>query len=162
MTETSGTQEEQRARRRTLFASAGAIGVAGVLAACGGDETPQGGSNNTPTSTGNAAPPSTGGSTGDTSGGVLAKKSDIPVGGGKIFGAELVVVTQPTAGTFVAFSAICSHQQCVLAKVEGGMINCGCHNSRFSLTDGSVKGGPATAPLERKQLKIEGNDIKLA
>ena len=158
MTETSDPQGEHGARRRTLFTSAGAIGVAGFLAACGGDETPQGGTT-TPT---NAAPPATGGPTGGETGGVLAKKSDIPVGGGKIFGEQLVVVTQPTAGTFAGFTAMCTHQQCVLAKVESGTINCGCHGSKFSISDGSVKNGPATARLEKRELKIEGDDIKLA
>ena len=157
MTETSDPQGEHGARRRTLFTSAGAIGVAGFLAACGGDETPQGDSNISPPTTGNAAPPTTGGPAG-----ALAKKADIPVGGGKIFAEQLVVVTQPTAGTFVAFTAMCTHQQCVLAKVENGTINCGCHGSRFSITDGSVKNGPATARLDKKELKIEGDDIKLA
>lgn len=160
MTETSDQKGEQGARRRALFTGAGAIGVAGLLAACGDDETPQGG-NNTSTPTGNAPAP-TGAPTGDPGDAVLAKKSDIPVGGGKIFGEQLVVVTQPTAGTFAAFSAMCTHQQCILAKVENGTINCGCHGSRFSITDGSVKNGPATGRLEKKQLKIEGDDIKLA
>ena len=159
MTENSDQQGEHGARRRALLTGAGAVGVAGLLAACGG-ESPQGGTN-TSTPTGNPAQPPTGGPTGGTDG-VLAKKSDIPVGGGKIFGEELVVVTQPTAGTFVAFTAMCTHQQCVLAKVENGTINCGCHGSRFSITDGSVKNGPATARLDKKELKIEGDDIKLA
>jgi len=157
MTETSDIQENG-ARRRALFMGAGAIGVAGVLAACGGDETPEGGNNSTPT--GNTAP--TTGAPGGTSGGVLAKKSEIPVGGGKVIGDQLVVVTQPTAGQFVAFSAMCTHQQCVLSSVTNGTINCGCHGSQFSATDGSVKKGPATAALPKKELDIDGEDIKLA
>jgi nitrite reductase/ring-hydroxylating ferredoxin subunit len=160
MTETSETQGEHGARRRTLFTGAGAIGVAGFLAACGSGETPQGGTASTPT--GNAAPPTTGGPAGGGASGVVAKKSDIPVGGGKVFGEQLVVVTQPTAGTFAAFSAMCTHQQCVLAKVEGGTINCGCHGSKFSISDGSVKNGPAQEALESKELKIEGENIMLA
>jgi Rieske Fe-S protein len=158
MTESSDIQENG-ARRRALFAGAGAIGVAGVLAACGGDETPQAGNNSTPT--GNAAPPTTD-APGGTSGGVLAKKSDIPVGGGKVIGDQMVVVTQPTAGQFVGFSATCTHMQCVLSSVTNGTINCGCHGSQFSATDGSVKKGPATAALPKKQLKVDGEDIKLA
>ena len=42
----------------------------------------------------------------------------MPVGGGKIFAAEKVVVTQPTEGDFKAFSAVCTHQGCVVAKIE--------------------------------------------
>jgi Rieske Fe-S protein len=157
MTETSDTQGEHGARRRTLFTSAGALGVAGFLAAaCGDGQTPQG---QTTTPTGNAPTP---GGPGGGTGGVLAKKSDIPVGGGKIFPEEVVVVTQPTAGTFAGFSAICTHQQCVLAKVEGGTINCGCHGSKFAISDGSVRNGPATARLQKRELKVDGDDIRLA
>ena len=47
-----------------------------------------------------------------------------------------VVVTQPTQGTFEGFSATCTHQGCQLATVAGGTINCGCHGSQFSITDG--------------------------
>jgi hypothetical protein len=35
---------------------------------------------------------------------VLARTSDIPVAGGKIFSTEKVVVTQPVAGQFKAFT----------------------------------------------------------
>jgi Rieske Fe-S protein len=154
MTETSETNESGTSRR-AIFAGAGAIGVAGLLAACGGDETPTGGgTNSTPN-----APATTGAPAGT---GVLAKKSDIPVGGGKVIGEQGVVVTQPTAGQFQGFSAICTHQQCVLASVSNGTIKCGCHGSTFSATDGSVKNGPATRPLAKQELKIDGDDIKLA
>lgn len=42
----------------------------------------------------------------------------------------------------------CSHRGCSLSEgdVEGHEIVCGCHSSRFDLRDGSVLGGPATAP----------------
>jgi nitrite reductase/ring-hydroxylating ferredoxin subunit/uncharacterized membrane protein len=42
----------------------------------------------------------------------------------------------------------CSHRGCSLAEgeVEGDEIVCGCHFSRFSLRDGAVIRGPATAP----------------
>ena len=80
----------------------------------------------------------------------LARTSDIPVGGGEIFADQGVVVTQPTAGEFKAFGPICTHQGCPVTNVDGGTINCTCHNSRFSIEDGSVKAGPATKPLPAK------------
>jgi nitrite reductase/ring-hydroxylating ferredoxin subunit/uncharacterized membrane protein len=42
----------------------------------------------------------------------------------------------------------CSHRGCSLAggKVEGEIIECPCHGSRFSVRDGSIDRGPATAP----------------
>jgi Rieske Fe-S protein len=127
--------------------------MAGLLAACGGDETLSGsGTSTTPT----AKPPATAGALS-----VLAQKSDIAVGGGKIIRDQRVVVTQPTAGQFVGFSAICTHQGCVLAKVSDGTIICGCHGAAYSITDGSVTKGPATKPLPRTEIKVEGDDIKL-
>src|SRR3954467_14832763 len=44
------------------------------------------------------------------SGRKLAATSDIPVGGGKVFTDQKVVVTQPKKDEFKAFSAICTHE----------------------------------------------------
>lgn len=49
-----------------------------------------------------------------------------------------------------------------MTTVEGGTINCVCHNSRFSIEDGSVKSGPAQAPLAAKEVKVSGDQISLA
>ncbi|MCT9076702.1 Rieske (2Fe-2S) protein [Streptomyces fulvoviolaceus] len=92
----------------------------------------------------------------------LAKTSDIPVGGGKIFKDEKVVVTQPKEGEFKAFSNICTHQQCPVANVSDGTINCTCHGSKFKIADGSVANPPATKPLPEKQITVDGNSIRLA
>lgn len=42
----------------------------------------------------------------------------------------------------------CSHRGCSLSdgEVDGAAIVCACHGSRFSLSDGSIERGPATAP----------------
>jgi nitrite reductase/ring-hydroxylating ferredoxin subunit len=92
----------------------------------------------------------------------LATTADIPVGGGKIFKDEQVVVTQPKEGEFKAFTSICTHQQCPVANVEGGTINCTCHGSKFDITDGSVANPPATRPLAEKKITVAGNSIRLA
>ena len=78
--------------------------------------------------------------------GPVGKTSEIPVGGGKIFAADKVVVTQPTAGDFKAFSAVCTHQGCVVADIKGEDIDCTCHGSKFSIKDGSVLKGPRPSP----------------
>ncbi|MCX5260885.1 Rieske (2Fe-2S) protein [Streptomyces canus] len=92
----------------------------------------------------------------------LAKTSEIPVGGGKIFKDEKVVVTQPKEGEFKAFSDICTHQGCQVTSVSGGTINCPCHGSKFNITDGSVANPPANKPLPEKQIKVSGDSIQLA
>ncbi|WP_438294950.1 Rieske (2Fe-2S) protein [Streptomyces sp. HUAS TT7] len=134
--------------RRTVIACVGAAGLAAALTACGG-----GGSDE-------AKPAGDGG--GKDAGGVLGKTSDIPQGGGKIFAAQGVVVTQPTAGQFKAFSAKCTHQGCAVSSVSGGTINCPCHGSKFDVADGSVKGGPAPSPLPAAAISVQGDAIRLA
>lgn len=93
---------------------------------------------------------------------VLAKTADVPVGGGLIVGGAQVVITQPTAGTFKAFTSVCTHQQCQVANVEGGTINCTCHGSKFDINDGSVVSDPAPQPLAAKQITVSGDSIQLA
>ena len=90
---------------------------------------------------------------------VLASTADIPVGGGKILADKKIVITQPKAGTFDAFTAVCTHQGCIVGSVAGGTINCPCHGSRFSIADGSVVNGPAASPLAHVSIKVQGTSI---
>ncbi|MFE1029844.1 Rieske (2Fe-2S) protein [Streptomyces sp. NPDC058818] len=107
-----------------------------------------------------------GGGDGDASaaspGQELAPTSDIPVGGGKIFADQKIVVTQPEQGEFKAFSAVCTHQNCLVSDVRDGSIDCACHGSRFSITDGAVEQGPATEPLPEERIAVDGNSVRLA
>ncbi|MFI0240687.1 Rieske (2Fe-2S) protein [Streptomyces sp. NPDC016845] len=91
----------------------------------------------------------------------LAKTSDIPVGGGKVFADEKVVVTQPTQGDFKAFSAVCTHQGCTVNAVSDGTIDCPCHGSKFKIADASVAGGPAPRPLPPQKITVTGKSISL-
>jgi Rieske Fe-S protein len=89
----------------------------------------------------------------------LAKKEDIPVGGGTVFPDDEVVVTQPADGEFKAFSAVCTHQGCLVNTVSGGTINCPCHGSKYKITDGSVVAGPAPRPLAPKSVVVQGDSL---
>ncbi|MFC8362198.1 Rieske (2Fe-2S) protein [Streptomyces griseorubiginosus] len=145
--------------RRTVVAAVGAAGLAVALTACGSD----GDSSGSSTSQADANAGGGGASSSSGSGGTaLAKTSDIPEGGGTIFKDQGVVVTQPTAGTFKAFSSKCTHQGCAVGSVADGVIVCPCHNSHFSVEDGSVKKGPATQPLPAAQINVSGDSITLA
>jgi nitrite reductase/ring-hydroxylating ferredoxin subunit len=90
---------------------------------------------------------------------VLGPVSDVPVGGGKVFTDAKVVVTQPTAGQFKGFSAICTHQGNPVGSVEGGQIVCPFHNSHFSITDGSPVSGPAQTALPAVSVAVQGSNI---
>ncbi|MDT0611418.1 Rieske (2Fe-2S) protein [Streptomyces lancefieldiae] len=136
--------------RRTALLSTGAVALA---VGCGsgdgdGDGSADGGSSRAVAGT---AP-----------GPELASTHDIPVGGGKIFTDQKIVVTQPEQGDFKAFSAVCPHQGCIVSDVRDGTIDCACHNSRFSVADGSVEQGPATEPLPAKRITVRGNSVHLA
>ncbi|MEU0374560.1 Rieske (2Fe-2S) protein [Streptomyces sp. NPDC006283] len=140
--------------RRTVLA-AGAAGAAALVTGCGGGD----GGGDAPAT----QPRSTQGRDGSPSpaGEELATTADIPVGGGKIFADRKVVVTQPKAGEFKAFSAVCSHQGCTVGNVTDGTINCTCHHSKFKIADGSVVEGPATKPLPPEQITVSGDSIRL-
>ncbi|MFE4548586.1 MULTISPECIES: Rieske (2Fe-2S) protein [unclassified Streptomyces] len=150
--------------RRTVVAAVGAAGLAVALTACGSDDK-----SSAPSSANSASSGGSGGSgggdngvAGNAGGTVLAKTADIPEGGGKVFADQGVVVTQPTAGTFKAFSSKCTHQGCAVKDIADGVITCPCHNSQFSATDGSVKKGPATQALAAAEISVDGDSIKLA
>jgi Rieske Fe-S protein len=90
---------------------------------------------------------------------VLAKTSDVPVGGGTILTAQRIVITQPKAGSFEAFTAVCTHLGCIVSTVSGGTINCPCHGSKFSIANGSVVNGPAVSPLAPVSITVQGTSI---
>lgn len=46
--------------------------------------------------------------------------SEVPEGGGKVYSEQKVVVTQPEPGEFKAFTAVCTHQGCLVSSVEQG------------------------------------------
>ncbi|MFF6983985.1 Rieske (2Fe-2S) protein [Streptomyces sp. NPDC008343] len=144
-----------RPTRRTILIATGATGATALVAGCGDSDDSGGSTDSTPTTSPDQD------SQDGQEGQELASTSDIPVGGGTIFKDEKVVVTQPEQGEFKAFSAICTHQQCLVGSVSDGTINCPCHGSKFKITDGAVANPPATKPLPAKNIVVEGNSIRL-
>jgi nitrite reductase/ring-hydroxylating ferredoxin subunit len=154
--------------RRTAVKTAAVAGVAlPGLAACAGDDESSTSPPEDETSSGdgtNGSGDSAGNGAGGSGGGAAPpaiKAADIPEGGGKIYEDLRVVVTQPSAGEFKAFSAICTHQGCTVTAVTS-TIDCACHASSFSISDGSVQGGPAPSALSEKPVSVEGDVISLA
>jgi Rieske Fe-S protein len=147
--------------RRTVIGGAAAVGGAAVLAACGADDADET-TEETTDDTGDDTDTDTDESEddGESAGGEpLIAVAEVPVGSGVIVGAANVVVTQPTEGDFKGFSSTCTHQGCQVAAVQGDTITCACHNSSFSVEDGSVLGGPATAPLPEVPVTVDGDQV---
>lgn len=152
-------EDQAGASRRALLAGAGAA-CAALAAGCTTYNANSGGLNGAPGGGGSASPAAAPSGGGGAS--VLATTSQVPVGGGTILSDQKIVITQPAAGTFKGFSAVCTHLGCVVDAVSGGTIDCPCHGSRFSIKDGSVVTGPAASPLPPVSIKVEGTSIVAA
>jgi Rieske Fe-S protein len=167
---TGEPQQAQRASRRGVLLGVGLAGVGGALAGCSTAAVPYG-ANEAGVAPGQEAPtpaassPMTGQAAGMAEGAatgtLLGYTKDIPVGGGKVFLAQKVVVTQPVKGVFKAFSAVCTHVGCICNKVANGTIDCPCHGSEFKITDGAVVTGPAPAPLPARTIAVSDGKIML-
>lgn len=131
---------EVRASRRIVFHGLGALGVAAALAGCASDD--EGGAEEEV-----------------ESGAALATTDEVPVGGGVVLVDEKIVVTQPSEGDFKAFTAVCTHQQLLVASVEDGVIHCDNHGSEFDFATGEVTLGPASSPLASVEITVKGDQI---
>ena len=154
--------------RRAALAGAGLAGAA-LLAGCSSASSPSSTVTGVPysppaggTPTGAASSTAAAGGSGSGGGTVLGSASEITVGGGKIFTAAKVVVTQPTANEYKGFSAVCTHQQCIVDQISDGTIDCPCHGSKFSIKDGSVVAGPAPSPLPSAPVTVSGGQVRLS
>lgn len=157
--------DPQLIRRRALTGAAVGGLALPLLTACGG-----GGAAPTAGAEDPAPTPADGGKQGKDKSpapapDALVATADVPVGGGVILRSRNVVVTQPEEGQFEGFSATCTHEGCILATVAAGTINCGCHGSQFSISDGSNVAGPNGSPagsvaaLPSIAVEVTGADV---
>ncbi len=147
--------------RRAVLTSGAVIAGAGIaavtLAACS-----DGGSASTSAGAATAAA-TPAGSVGT---GKIANASDVPVGsvfafqdpqGGPAF------LLQPAAGTFLAYSGICTHNGCTVGyDGPSGQFACPCHGARFDAATGAVVQGPAQQPLAKIAVAESGGVISYA
>jgi nitrite reductase/ring-hydroxylating ferredoxin subunit len=155
--------------RRGVLRAAGVVVGAGALAACSSPpvpEAPAGASSSSAAATSSATSSATA-TASETSAATTAAAggtpvSEIPVGSGKIFADTKTVVTQPTAGTFKAFDAVCPHEGCTVASFEGSEIVCPCHQSHFDSTTGDRVSGPAPTGLAPKTITVTGDTFTVS
>ncbi|BBF99099.1 MULTISPECIES: Rieske (2Fe-2S) protein [Pseudonocardia] len=150
--------------RRRLFAGVGTAAAACCAAGCSTYGTPRAAG---PAETGAgpapaAADPAVPSAEPQAAEQGIAAASDIPVGGGRVFAEDGVVVTQPQAGTFAAFDATCPHAGCLVDQVTDTGISCPCHGSVFDIDGGAPLEGPAGAPLAARPVRVENDRIVLA
>jgi nitrite reductase/ring-hydroxylating ferredoxin subunit len=168
---------EPRASRRIVFHGLSALGVAAALAGCGGgedstptatDPTPRESSSPTEGSSprdsppGSASPSTASPSTAEPSGAgaeVLAATDEIPVGGGIVLAGRRIVITQPSAGRYEAFSAVCKHQGETVGSVQDNVITCPFHGSQYDAASGAVTRGPATSGLDPVRIRVRDGRI---
>jgi Rieske Fe-S protein len=178
------TQADHAANRRTVLLCAGLAGAAGasvLLTACSTAAVPYDANEEgqapgpalavatdpasataTAPAAGASAAPGKSAAAGTSAGGTLLDQAaDIPVGGGMVFTAAKVVVTQPTKGVFKAFSAVCTHVGCLCNQVADGTIDCPCHGSKFKISNGAVVAGPAPSPLPAAPITVTDGKILL-
>ena len=151
------------ASRRTVLGLAVVAGAGlPLLAACGGGDDDTAGAGTADSSSSAPADESSSAAETDSGGGGgggLVATADVPVKGGVILDGKKIVVTQPRSGEFKAFTAVCTHMQCLVSSVKDNTISCPCHGSTYSAADGSVKGGPASSPLRSIPVTVEGDQI---
>lgn len=153
--------------RRGVLRVAGVVVGAGALAACSSPPVPTAPADSSSAAATSSSGASSGSSTAATSEATSAAAggtptSEIPVGGGKVFADTKTVVTQPAAGTFKAFDAVCPHQGCTVGSVEGGQIICPCHQSHFDATTGDRVSGPAPTGLTAKSITVTGDTFTVS
>ncbi|OEU96914.1 ubiquinol-cytochrome c reductase iron-sulfur subunit [Streptomyces oceani] len=89
----------------------------------------------------------------------LGPADAVPVGGAKLYREERLVVARPGEEEFRAFSAVCTHEGCVLSAVQGQHGDCACHGSRFDVRTGEVLRGPATQALPEVPIRHAGGEL---
>ena len=164
-------QEIPATTRRTILRAAGLLSLTGAsavaLGACAeassGSPAPTPAAETSapasPSPTTDATSPTSSVSPAEAPDGPSVATSAVPVGGGVILESADYVVTQPSKGSYKAFSKICTHQGCPVASVADGVIHCDCHGSEYSIKDGSVTNPPATKSLAEAKTTVFENKV---
>jgi cytochrome b6-f complex iron-sulfur subunit len=167
---------EERISRKRFIHLGTALGVstagASVLAACGGGATGgasgggggeygggAGGGGEAKQSSGKKTD---GGTQRQPSGGqTIARTSEVAPGSAINFkdSGSPAVLIHLESGDFVAYSAVCTHQQCTVAY-RNGQLACPCHGSVFDpANNGQIVSPPANRPLPQIPIEVRGGEV---
>jgi thiosulfate dehydrogenase [quinone] large subunit len=128
-----------------------------------------------------AAPPSAGGtsapvhqprssapasSSSHASGTAIGPDTSVPVGQARSFtdpaSGNPAWVVHPSAGTFVAFSAVCTHAGCPVQYDQANVqFVCPCHGGLYDARTGQVLQGPPPAPLQRIPVQVVAGQLRV-
>lgn len=92
---------------------------------------------------------------------VVGKVREFPPNSGKVarFGSRPAMVVRTPGGELRAFSAVCTHLQCIVQyRPDLEHIWCACHNGHFDLFGRNIA-GPPPRPLEQYEVAVRGDDI---
>ncbi|MBV9292284.1 MAG: Rieske (2Fe-2S) protein, partial [Frankiales bacterium] len=100
------------------------------------------------------------------SGTVIGRASQVPVGQAGRFtdpkSGDPAWVVHPSAGTFVAFSAVCTHAGCGVQFDAGSMqFVCPCHGGAYDAKSGRVLAGPPPSPLPRIPVRVVNGELRV-
>lgn len=113
-----------------------------------------------------AAPSSAAPSSSAAGGPVIASAASIAVGDAKSFtnpaDGNPAFVVHPSANTFVAFSAVCTHAGCPVQydKPQVAFV-CPCHGGAYDARTGAVLQGPPPAPLAPIPITVVAGQVHL-
>lgn len=157
---------ESQIERRTFVktsAVAGGLGLVGLATGLVGQKL-KGTPVAEPTASASAAASATAAAPTGTK---IATVSDVPVGTAFKFmdptSGTPAYLMQPAAGTFVAYSAVCTHEGCIVNdNVSSGIFNCPCHGAQFDAATGAHLKGPGKGGLAKINITVSGTDLFLA
>jgi cytochrome b6-f complex iron-sulfur subunit len=90
--------------------------------------------------------------------------STFPPNTGQIikFGRKPVILIRTETGEFRAFSATCTHLECIVQyRTDFKQIWCACHNGLYDLRGRNVS-GPPPRPLEEYAVRVVADEIHVA
>ena len=75
-------------------------------------------------------------------------------------GSSSFLVARTGDNAFNAFTAICTHEQCIVTGFQSGVFVCPCHGSQYN-TSGQVQQGPATQRLRQFTTQFTNNVLTI-